>query len=263
MHRLSIAFASILILIVLAACGSNLSLNSTLPPNASASDITQQGLAKAITELDQDLKNARSMLVYLAAQPQIRTGTPAECITFVKQLEAANPAYAQIGATIPSGDLICAADMGDNFLMLGDTLAYTRAVTAHDFAVGEYVTAGSDSTSALDLAFPILDDGKILRGIVIAPLRMNFLRDKFATITLPPTGEIVLLDTQGDVLPRDPDAESWYGKNISQTPLGSAMLSQIQGWGEFAGADGKTRFYAFGSTPTSRNQLLVAVGAPK
>lgn len=223
-------------------------------------DAAQLALTELLAELEHDLTQARSYMRYLAQTPQVRTGTQAECSAFVSAQLKNNPQYAQLGAATPNGVLYCNSNETRRAASIADRLYYSRVLAAGDMVVGEYVIGRVTLSPALGLAYPILDDSRVLQGVVIAPLRAGWLAEQISEINIPVTGEIVVTDTYGNLLVRDPDSNDWQGKNISETPLGKAMLSKIRGSGDFAGADGETRYYEFASPQGANNHLLVAVG---
>lgn len=254
----------ILLASLLFACGSIPPPPQTpLPTRAQPEDLSHQALANVLSEVDYDLNQARSLLVFLSQAPQVLGKSESECNTFVRQLVRTNPQYTQLGATTPTGELFCDTQERSRTVSVADRLYFSRALTDHNFAIGEYVIGRVTLAPSMGLAYPVLDDSNNFRGVVIAPLKLSYLAQRIAQVDIPVTGEIVILDTYGNLLLRDPDATDWFGKNISDTSLGKAMLGKIQGSGEYAGADGITRFYCFASPSGSNKHLLVAVGIPK
>lgn len=251
--------------LVFAACGGGGTPTPRLPlpTRPLPQDAAQATLAEVLTELDYDLDQARSLMQYLAAAPQVRQGNRETCSAFVRQIQANNPQYAQLGAAGADGLLFCDSIERDRPTSVSDRLYFSRALKAQGLVVGEYVVGRVSLLPSVGLAYPLTDDGHTARGILLAPIRLNWLAMRFAEINIPVTGEIVLLDTYGNILVRDPDANDWMGKNISDTQIGQAMLSKVRGAGELRGTDGETRFYAYGSPHGANDQLLVAVGIKK
>lgn len=235
------------------------------PPatRAQPEDISHQALADALSEVEYEMAQARSILVYISKAPQAKPGATADCKPFVEELARTNPQYAEVGVATPNGQVNCDSATHNQPLYIGETLYFNRLQDQRDFVIGEYLIAGGPSRPALGLAYPILGDTKRLDGIVIAPLRLDWIANRLSGIEIPVTGEMLVIDTEGTILLRDPDASDWVGKSISDIPLGQAMLTKIQGSGEFAGADGVTRFYSFASPVSSNNELEVAVGIPR
>jgi len=254
---------SILVVSWLAACAAPPPTSIPLPTRMLPEDAAHSALAAMLSELEYDLTQARSLMRYLAQTRQVREGSQKECSAFVQQMLKTNPQYAQLGAAAPNGVLYCNSNDTRREASVADRLYYARALGAQDLVVGEYVIGRVTLLPSLGLAYPILDDRAQLQGIIIAPLKLGWLAERVVQINIPVTGEIVLIDTYGNLLIRDPDTNDWQGKNISTTPLGKAMLSQIHGSGEFAGADGESRFYEFASPQGSQNHLIVAVGIKK
>lgn len=251
---------------LVAGCAATptLSPNLTpLPTLAQPQDLAHQALAEALSELEYDLTQTRSLLIYMAKAPEVQTGSTTECEAFVRGLLKTNSQYTQLGAASPNGVLYCDTAERARQVSIADRLYFSRAMSEHQFVVGEYVIGRVTLAPSLGLAYPVLDDKENLRGVVIAPLRLSWLAQRFANINIPVSGEIVIIDTYGNVLLRDPDAADWSGRNISGTSLGRAMLDKIQGTGDFSGVDGETRYYSFASPAASNDTLVVGVGIKK
>jgi C4-dicarboxylate-specific signal transduction histidine kinase len=217
-------------------------------------------LAQAVAEVETDLADARRLLSALAASPEVRKTDGAACKTLMTRTLEENTRYAQLGATLASGILFCNTNYSQRPQSVADRLYFRRALETQDFAIGEYVIGRITKLPSLGLAYPVKNDDGTFRGVVIAPLKLAWLAQRFAEISIPVTGEMVLLDSYGNILVRDPDAVEWQGRNISETPLGRAMLGDRNGEGTFAGADGEVRRYAFAVPAGSNNRLVVAVG---
>ncbi len=250
-------------LIFLATCAAPTPTRAPVPTRLPPEQAAQQALSQMLSELEHDLSQARSFMRFLAQSPQVQSGTRDECNAFVQTQAQNNSQYAQVGAASPNGVLYCNSVNSRRSVSVADRLYYSRTLGARDLVVGEYVIGRVTVTPSLGLAYPILDDSAQLHGIVIAPLKLGWLAQRVAKVNIPVTGEIVLMDTYGNLLIRDPDTNDWQGKNIANTPLGRAMLSSIHGSGDFAGADGETRYYEFDSPQGADNHLLVAVGIKK
>ncbi|HZQ07423.1 MAG TPA: cache domain-containing protein [Anaerolineae bacterium] len=266
MSRGAVRFGWIAILFLIVSCASTPTPSphiTPLPTRMEPADAAQNALAQVLSELDHDLTQARSLLVYLSNQSQVRSGSASDCNEFVTPLLKANPQYTQIVVAKQNGDLFCASGTNPTGINVQDRLYFNRVLTTHDFSVGGYQVGRLSGQPSLGLAYPVLENGSEVTGVIIAPFSLDWLAGRVSEVDIPVTGEIILLDTTGNIVLRDPDATNWYGKNISQTPLANAMLTKIQGSGEFLGADGEPRIYVFGSPPTSNKQLLVAVGIPK
>lgn len=231
-----------------------------LPTRAQPEDLAQQALAEALSELEYDLTQARSLLSFLAKSSQVNAGSAVECSNYVRQLLTTNPQYAQLGAATPNGMLFCDSESRTQQANIANRSYFNRATSQHDFVVGEYVIGRVSVAPSIGLAYPVLDDSQNVRAVVISHLRLSWLAQRFAEINIPVTGEMLVIDTNGNLLLRDPDAQNWLGKNISNSSLGATMLAQRQGAGEYTGADGQVRFYAFASPQSSDKRLVVAVG---
>lgn len=259
----SISFLLWLSFLLACASATPTPKRAPFPTLAQPQDHAHQALTDALAELEYDLTQARSLLVFMAKADAVRGESKSECETFIRQLLKTNPQYTQLGAATPNGVLYCDSETRARQVSVADRLYFSRVISEHDFVVGEYVIGRVTLAPSMGLAFPILNADKSLRGVVIAPLKLSWLAQRFSEISIPVTGEMLVIDTYGNLLLRDPDATDWFGKNISETPIGNAMLTKIQGSGEFAGADGETRYYEFASPQAARKNLIVAVGIKK
>lgn len=261
--RRVIVIAVFFLMYVLTACAAPTPTPTALPTRRSAPDAAHFALTALLSELEHDLTQARALMRYLAQAPPVRTGSLSECSEFVRQLLQTNPQYSQLGAASPNGVLFCNSNESRRTVSVADRLYFSRALGARDLVIGEYTVGRVTLVPSMGLAYPILDDSAHMQGVIIAPLKLGWLAERVANIDIPVTGEIVLLDTYGNLLLRDPDTQDWQGKNISATPLGKAMLTQIQGSGDFVGADGETRYYEFASPQGADDKLIAAVGIKK
>lgn len=252
-----------LLLAIFAACSPPTPTPLPFPTRMQPEDASRRGLAEAMTELEYDLSQARSLLAFMSKASAVQNGSPDECSGYVRQLLVQNPRYTQLGAATPAGILFCDTVDRSRTVSVADRLYFSRAVSEREFVVGEYLIGRITLAPSLGLAAPIVADKNELRGIVMAPLRLGWLAERFSEISIPVTGEIVVIDTYGNLILRDPDATDWFGKNISETTLGAAMLSKFRGAGDYVGADGESRYYSFDTPASSNKQLFVAVGVKK
>jgi hypothetical protein len=96
------------------------------------------------------------------------------------------------------------------------------------------------------LAYPILNDGGQIEGVVFLGLDLEWLSTVSAEINLPAGSTVTLLDPQGTVLVRYPEPEQWLGKIITEGPIVQTVLAlQGEGTAEDAGMDGVLRLYGF------------------
>lgn len=259
---LALPFALAALAFSIVACGTGTPSPrlTPLPTRAQPEDLAQQALAEALSELEYDLTQARSLLSFLAKSAPVNAGSAVECSNYVRQLLATNPQYTQLGAATPDGMLFCDSETPTRRLSVATSVFFSRAKREHTFVVGEYVIGGLTLSPSMGLAYPVLDESRTVRAVVVSTLRLSWLAQRFSEINIPVTGEMVVIDTGGNLLLRDPDASNWLGKNLANSALGTAMLTNLQGKGEFAGADGEIRYYAFGSPRSSNKRLVVAVG---
>src|SRR5262249_3677450 len=157
------------------------------------------------------------------------------CGAYLGDLIKTNSQFARLLRVSTAGAVNCDSSQFAPPMNIGNNVSLSRALRTKNFALGDYVARDITIEPSFPLAYPVLDSSKQLRAVLIASLRLDWLAMRFANIDIPVTGEMDVIDTNGTLLLRDPDSQNWVGKNISNTPLGLAMLGKLQGTGEFPG----------------------------
>jgi putative nucleotidyltransferase with HDIG domain len=208
---------------------------------------------------EQLVTSTRDLLALLARLPEVRSGTVEECNGVLAGLLGDSPTYANIGLIEPDGRLSCSALPFTGTVDLSDRAYFRLAVQTRAFAAGEYQVGRITGRSTINFAYPVLDDvgpaGNTnatgaggLRGVVYAAVDLDWLNRLAVQSDLPPGSSLALLDSQGTILARYPDPETWVGRQVDLPgALRSAIAERSDGVAELAGADGVERLYAFTS----------------
>ncbi|HEX9012101.1 MAG TPA: ATP-binding protein, partial [Anaerolineaceae bacterium] len=115
--------------------------------------------------------------------------------------------------------------------------------------------------SSVVLAYPSLDDRGSLQAVAIVSLNLDTMAQVAAAAQLPPDSVFVMIDGQGNILLRNPDALQTQGKLYTNSVVRQAVLGATQhGAIEAPGIDGITRLYAYlplSSTPAGSGYMIV------
>jgi signal transduction histidine kinase/HAMP domain-containing protein len=203
--------------------------------------------ARAVaSEQDRVLENAHEFLVTLSRVPQIREKDRAACRKILAGL--LEPRYADLALADLAGNPLCSALSRTHSLANPKGRHHSRAVEAHDFAVGDLRHDPSGAKTLLDVSYPVLDHPGLVRAIVSASIDLSWINRTAVDAHLQPGATFNLVDAKGEVLLRYPDSKDkdWVGEIISTeiasgSPLGFSRDKTI----EAKGPDGIRRLFAF------------------
>lgn len=153
--------------------------------------------------------------------------------------------YINVGVIDPSGDVRCSAVPTKQRVNLGDRPYVRRAFEMRDFT-SSYQIGRITGKPTLSIAYPILDDSGNAEGVVFIALNLVVLFDDLIrTVSLPEGATLTVLNSEGTILARHPEARAWLGKSLPETELVRTIVAQREGTAELAGLDGEKKFYAF------------------
>ncbi len=209
------------------------------------------------------LDGSRQLLVALARLPEVQGLDPEECSEALGTMLAELPRYPPVGAIARAGRMVCSAvgTFADPPLM-ADRSYYRAALETNGFVVGEFSSGRATGIDALPVAQPIHQAGQTV-GVLVAGLNLHWLRDHLSERELPEDGVLTLVDRNGVVLARLPDAgESWVGRQLPEAHrpyifgdrTTSAELTDLQG---------VERVFAYVPITFPPSGLAVAVGLDK
>jgi signal transduction histidine kinase len=221
------------------------------------------GLAQvAAKDQERLIEGARQLLVVLAQLPSVRNQDKAECGSFLADLLKEYPLYENIGAADLDGDIFCSAVPSPTTINMSDRSVFQLAVQTRDFVVGDYLVARITGRPALATAYPVLDEAGEVRGIVFAGIDLGWLDGFVADAQLPAGSSLTVIDSEGIVLTRYPDAELWRGTSLSDSVM-DRLRTHWELINEGGGMDGIRRLY--GTTRLSSlpsGDVFVGVGIP-
>ena len=167
------------------------------------------------------------------------------CAQTLAQVLKQHAQYINVGVIDPRGDVRCSAVPSNQRVNLGDRPYIRRTFETRDFA-SSYQIGRITGKPTLSIAYPISDDTGQVEGAVFIALNLVVLFDDLIrTVSLPEGTTLTILNDQGAILARHPDAPSWVGKTLPETELVRTIVVQREGTAELAGLDGVEKFYAF------------------
>ena len=188
------------------------------------------------------IREAHQLLFGLAQLPAVRDADAGSCPTLFAGIVRTFAVYANLGVIDRNGDLVCSGIPPTGRVNLADRSYFQRALASGGFAVGDYQIGRITGKPGLNVAYPILDQGRV-RAVVFAALDLAWVKQLVSQSDLPSGSVITALDEDGTILARYPESEKWVGRTLPEAELAEAVRSSRKGVVKVRGLDGVSRFY--------------------
>ncbi len=270
MRALSLSRLRLMLLVLLATAPAlGLTLYTYLEERRAATARAQESalrLARLASDNQERLVDGtRHLLMALAQLPQLRPDNGAACRALLARLLQHYPLYSNLGAIARDGMIYCSGVRTSGPVFAGDRIYFRRALETGDFAVGEYQIGRITGRASVNFGLPVVDEAGRPQAVVFAALDLAWLTQYAAQAELPQGAELSVIDRNGTVLVRYPDAGAWIGKSVPDAPIVKAILArQGAGMVEAVDVDGLPRLFAFarfGDSPAG-GTAYVSVGIP-
>ena len=216
-------------------------------------------LSRAVVNEEQDVVDrARHLMVALAEIPAVQ-GPLGDCAALFARLLGDYKVYAALGVTSQNGDVRCSAPAAAPGTTLADRPIFRRLRAKPVFTVGEYTIGRLSGKPSLGLAHPVMNGRGELTGTVFGALDLAWLPRLLEDVTIAPGTTVTLIDRNGVVFARLPDADGWVGKNVRDTALVRALGERVRVTDTVNDLDGRERLFAFAHL-SSAPDAIVAVG---
>lgn len=191
------------------------------------------------------IEGAQQLLGGLAQFHEIRSNDPAICGAVMAKLLATYSFYSTLGVASPEGKVICSAVPLTNSVTVADRSWFRQALQARDFTVGVWQVDRLTSKPSINFASPVVDEANRIQLVIFAALDPRYLNRRISLVRLPNGAALVVVDRQGTILARSPEADSQGRIAPEASPLKSVAAYRGRGTAEIVDADGVRRIYAF------------------
>lgn len=208
------------------------------------------------------IERGRHLLVALAELPVVRDRRDRECATLFARLLAEYGVYTTLGVTDAEGTIVCSAPAAAPGTTLADRPIFRRMREVPRFTVGVYTIGRLSGKPSLGLAYPIRDPAGTLSGMIFGALDVTWLQRLLADIRIGPATSVTLIDRDGTVFLRLPEARGWIGKSVGGTDLARTIGAAAMVHMTVQDLDGRTRIAAVAPL-TSATASTVVVGVDR
>ncbi|HEX2385030.1 MAG TPA: cache domain-containing protein, partial [Candidatus Binatia bacterium] len=208
------------------------------------------------------IAGTRQLLTALANAPVVQNGDPG-CSAFFHELLEKYPYYSNLAVANSDGWQTCSAlSLPTGPVNIADRAYFRRTIERGDFALGDYQIGRITAKATINAGYPLHDRAGKLIGIVYAGIDLAWLHGVVAKTRLPAGSAVTLVDRNGTIFVRYPDAENTVGQVMPAGALRDAILAQNgEGALDAKGIDGVERLYGF--LPLLDGAATVIVGLPK
>jgi signal transduction histidine kinase len=217
----------------------------------------------ASTEQSLRVEATRELLAVLSQLPIVRAGESAACSTLLSQLLAAYPQYANLGTVDVDGSVLCSAIPVVQPVSAADRTWFREAVRTRQFAVGDFQIGRVTGKATVNFGYPVSGDDGALRGVIFAAWDIDELNRLFALAKLPPNAILTMMDRDGTILARYPQADTWKSTGWSDTAIVRAVHTGAEGTVEVIEPNGTPHLLAFNTLDaTPEGDLHVSISVP-
>jgi signal transduction histidine kinase len=206
---------------------------------------------------------ARSLLFTLSQSPHGYLLDAPQCSTYFRELLTSHPHYLNIGIAGADGKVVCSA------LPLKDPAGsmreefFKQALEGEGFAIGSSRFDASTGKASIDFALPVPNTKAGVKTVAFAAVDLAWLSDLAAFLDFPEGATLTVIDHEGTVLVRYPQAEGFVGKAFPDAGVIKASLDKGgEGTVEGQGLYGVRRLYVFTPLDASARSAILYTGVP-
>jgi PAS domain S-box-containing protein len=241
-----------LIILVLAAIlpASILLLVSSLEQRQSAVDKQRDGAlaqARLLAGNQASLIEAtRQNLEWIAQFPEVQSDNPEACSRRLEQLLANSSGIRGFAVADMAGNVFCVAPRDPTRLTfnIAGRSAFTRAVQARAFVMGDVITGSLSGRPNLTFGYPVIDATGRLEKVITVGIDVENIQATLRQALLPSMGLVAVLDPGGQLIGYAGPTDAAGNPAIDQA-FARTLLASEDGYLEATGSDGVQRVYAF------------------
>ena len=208
------------------------------------------------------VERAAQLLGDIASGPSIQDTRNRLCVQYLKNLQAQDAAYSNLGVVDLSGRLTCHAANSGEDIYIGDRAFFIQVLEQQAFSVGDHAVSRSTGRPGLAFGMPVYSAEGIFNGVAYAALDVLKFAEVLATEKVMDGAQFRLIDRQGVILASHP-AAGLAGSPERDPMVLNAVRSGQPGVAQAADSGGVEQVYAFAPVGASKGGLFVAISVPR
>jgi diguanylate cyclase (GGDEF)-like protein len=207
----------------------------------------------------QIIYSVRSLLQIVSRVYAKESFDSANCNQYLADFATNIPWIRDLSIASSDGRIRCSTQTSALGLNVADRSHFQTALTAHDFALSDYMISRATDVPSVVATYPITRDDGALAGVVMALINLQWIGDLAAAAAQHPGAAVLLIDSAGTLVAGSPDQQAYIGKHFAGSDLAKQMLANDSGTLTVAGLDGVQRIFAYVRVPWTQARLAVGL----
>jgi GGDEF domain-containing protein len=219
-----------------------------------ALDLARQGASLQ----DDAIVSARAFLQVVASARATFDASDGQCNQFLAKIAKPAPWLKTLSVANLQGRIVCSSHTPAVGLDISERLHFKKAVDSGGFFLSDYLVAERIQAPVITLSLAQRGANGAAAAVVIGLLDLSWF-EQAARNFAPPSGSMVMIDSQGTILARYPGDRDLVGQNASDHPLVRDMLAHDKGSITDTGFDGVRRIFGYVRLPDTNARLAVGL----
>lgn len=235
--------------------------------NSALANIEQNArslLYGARIEEESALRDVGYILKIMSRSNDLENLDPTSCSALSQRLLTTFTNFSNVGAALPSGDVICSAVKYPEPVNIKDRLYFQEALVSNEISKGQFLIGKISGKPGITFGMPFHDKAGNLRAVLYAASNIGWFDRLAQNYQLPEGWASVLFTDQGQVLSRHPNPEQWRDTQLSEESRRRLLSTVKEGKDKVVmlGVDGVNRLFILAPLKIADEKLIVAVSAP-
>lgn len=213
--------------------------------------------------LDRAVEGARLLLTAASRLQSVRTRDSEACSRVLRELVEKIPDLTAMAVLSTAGDRWCVSVTGTGPINLADRPYFQATVRSSSFQSSDYIVGRQTGRGSIAFTYPVLGDEGTVEDVIFVAYSTDTFSGMLDDPVLTEGAFVALLDRNGVVGARWPEADKWVGRDLSASDVARRAIANRRGvtaaTEDWAGAGE----YAFAFAPMHPPaNLTVLVGVP-
>jgi PAS domain S-box-containing protein len=176
-------------------------------------------------EQAQVIDQTRRLLETLALWPRVRDSTAEDCSALMAEVLTIHPELSNLGRARPSGEAGCSAVPVPPGFSSAGLPHFQQALATGQPAISDFRISRVTHRPQLSMVVPVPGASGKPELLLLAGIELTWLSSQLGQLALAPRAAITVIDRNGIILARAPDAGAWIGRTMPEAAAIRAALA--------------------------------------